>query len=294
MESSTLEYLQNQSEPSFIELELGHLLQVFIHAGVGLDFGSGLVLLDVVGAVGVDLHLGLPVFGAGEVFLQLDADELPLLRLLADLGGGVVLELLLRVRVVLVGEGVLVGGVLPLGPYGRPAVALLDLEAQVELLLVLGGGVGVRLRLPVVLLQVEDVGLFQMPELLHLAAVGAVALPAAGLVRGREAVEAHLRLLVAVLDGLPYLSLFFGEEGGLEGVVGGGVLGLVAVAGVGVLAGVGLGVVFGAVLLLFDFGLEEVKRLIHRLPMNIITTNPIHPHPHHPASIQPYSIFLLP
>jgi hypothetical protein len=38
--------------------------------------------------VRADLDFRLPILGFGEVLLELDADELPLLRLLLGLGGG--------------------------------------------------------------------------------------------------------------------------------------------------------------------------------------------------------------
>lgn len=64
-------------------LELGSLIEVFVHRVVGLHFWG--LLLHVVGAVRVDLHFCLPGLGLGEVLLELDADELPLLGLLGDL-----------------------------------------------------------------------------------------------------------------------------------------------------------------------------------------------------------------
>lgn len=65
--------------------ELGSLIEVFVHGVVGLHLRG--LLLHVVGAVRVDLDLSLPRLGLGEVLLQLDADELPLLGLFGDLGG---------------------------------------------------------------------------------------------------------------------------------------------------------------------------------------------------------------
>ena len=49
----------------------------------------------------VDLDLRLPIFRLGEVLLELNADELPLISLFCDLGGRHVLEDLFNVRIFL-------------------------------------------------------------------------------------------------------------------------------------------------------------------------------------------------
>ena len=114
------------------DFEFCGLVEVFVHGVVGLDLGG--LLLHVVGAVRVDLDLGLPGFRLGEVLLELDADELPLVGLLGDLGG--------RERL-----HVLAGGVLEilvaLGLDDVGGSFVLEFKLKVEFLLLLRAVVGV-------------------------------------------------------------------------------------------------------------------------------------------------------
>ena len=88
------------SEPGFGEFvgvkrfELARLIEVLVHAVVGLHLGR--LLLQVVGAVRVDLHLRLALLAARRVLLEVDADELPFLGPFGYLGGSESLHLLGR------------------------------------------------------------------------------------------------------------------------------------------------------------------------------------------------------
>ena len=156
-------------------LYLGHLVQVLVHRAIALDLWC-LVGLQVVRPVGVDLHFRLAILGLGEVLLQLDADELPLISLLGDAGGGDVLDDLFEI-------GVLVGRFVAFGADDGVAAVLPELEAQVELLSLLRAVIRVHegfLSL-VELFQVHDVQFLQMTIFLHLtAATTAYLLPEGG------------------------------------------------------------------------------------------------------------------
>ena len=124
--------------------------------------------------MGADLDLRLSILAVGlvHVFLELDADELPLVSLARQFGGRGVLDDLLEV-------GVLIRGVVALGADDGVAGILLELEAQVEFLAFLRAVVGVNGRLfPLVeLLQVHDVQFLQMTIFLHLTAATTAYLP---------------------------------------------------------------------------------------------------------------------
>ena len=204
--------------------------------------------------MGVDLHLRLPVLRLGQVLFQLDADELPLIRLLGDLGRRDVLEDLFNVRIFLC-------GVAALRPHDRVTTVLFELEAQVELLALLGtvAGVHQRLLLLVELLQVHHAQPLQMLIFLHLTAVTAVDFPPDWRGVPFEAVGADLGFLVSELNGLSYFFLALGEDGRF----GEGYLHLIGLARVGALGGVGLGVVARPLVLLLGLALEEIEGFVH-------------------------------
>lgn len=80
-------------------LYLGHFVQIFIHGTIALDLWA-LIALQVIRAVRVDLHFCLPILvGLGQVLLELDTDELPLLRLFGYFGGRYILDHLLEIGI---------------------------------------------------------------------------------------------------------------------------------------------------------------------------------------------------
>lgn len=121
-----------------------------------------------------DLHfcLAVLVVRLGHVFLELYADELPLVSPACQFGRRGVFDNLFEV-------GVLIGGVIALGADYGIAGVLFELEAQVKFLAFLRTVVRVHGRIfPLVeLLQVHDVQFLQMTIFLHLTAATTAYLP---------------------------------------------------------------------------------------------------------------------
>lgn len=255
--------MDGSSEPSFGEfvsikaLQLARLVQVLVHAVIGLHLGD--LLLHVVRAMRVDLDFRLPVLRLGEVVFEFDADELPLVGLLGDLGGSEGLHLFAGgvFEVVFVAFGLDDGG-------GSGLV--LELELEIELLFLLRAVVGVvagdGLLLFMVVLEIDYVHLLQLLELLVIAAVTADA-PAMGLlIPARENIGPQFGLLVSDVDGLANLPLLLGEDDGgrFDGEFGlAGLLGGTGLGGIGL-----VGVVARPFVLLLGLRLEEVECLVHR------------------------------
>ncbi len=116
--------------------------------------------------MGANLDFSFAVLvGFGQVFLELDTDELPLVGSAWQFGRCSILDDFLEV-------GVLVGGLIALRADDGVAGVFFELESQIELLAFLRAVVGVDGRLfPLVeLLQVHDMQFLQMTIFLHLTA----------------------------------------------------------------------------------------------------------------------------
>lgn len=68
------------------DFDFSGLVEVLVHRVVGLHLWG--FLLHVVGAMGVYFDFSFASLWFGEVFLELNANELPLLSLLGDFGRG--------------------------------------------------------------------------------------------------------------------------------------------------------------------------------------------------------------